>query len=58
MKRARRNLIFGITGLVISSVILLIADRLGSEFDAFSILAPFIMLTLIASFNYLRYVKK
>lgn len=58
MKRAKRNLRFGMAGLTISSAILILADQIGSKFDVFAVLAPFIVITLVASFNYLKYVKK
>jgi len=57
MKKANHQLLYGIMGLVMSSIILFIADRIGSKFDPIAILIPYFVFTINGIRN-CRYVKK
>ena len=58
MKRANQFITMGVTGLIISSVILIVATQLGSKFDTFSILLPFFVYLIIGLSKRRLHVKK
>jgi len=57
MKKVNRMMFVGITGLLVSSIILSIAYFLDRKFDFFTIMMPFFVFLIMGWTNKKQYVK-